>query len=247
MPTISLTAKQKSALESRHQNTRDVRECDRIKAVLLSSEDWSVSSIAQALRKSEFTVSRYLNDYLQKDKPRPENGGSESRLSSEQTQQLIDHICEHTYAHTHQIVAYIAERWDIKYTVSGLNKWLHQQGFTYKKPKGIPHKADPEKQVKFVEHYESLKASLPKDQVVLFRDAVHPTQATKISSGWIKKGIDKTMNTTGSRSRLNIVGAIELNNISAGIFEQYETVNGKFIIEFFKRIREAYTSAKIIN
>ena len=247
MPKITLTPQQNSALESRHKKTRDVRECDRIKAVLLSSEGWSVSSIAQALRKSEFTVNRHLNDYLKKDKLRPENGGSESHLNDEQTQQLIEHISEHTYAHTHQIVAYISERWDIKYTVSGLNKWLHQQGFTYKKPKGVPHKADVEKQEEFIEHYESLKASLPEDQVLLFMDAVHPTQATKISSGWIKKGIDKTINTTGSRSRLNIVGAIELGNLSAGIFEQYETVNGEFIIEFFKKIREAYASMDIIN
>ena len=80
MPKITLTPQQNSALESRHKKTRDVRECDRIKAVLLSSEGWSVSSIAQALRKSEFTVNRHLNDYLQKDKLRPENGGSESHL-----------------------------------------------------------------------------------------------------------------------------------------------------------------------
>ena len=77
-------------------------------------------------------------------------------MSHEQTQLLIEHL-EFTYAHTHQIVAYISEKWDIKYTVSGLTKWLHQQGFTYKKPKGVPHKAD-EKQEEFIEHYDSLKA-----------------------------------------------------------------------------------------
>ena len=78
-------------------------------------------------------------------------------------------------------------------------------------------------------------------------DAVHPTMATKISSGWIKKGVDKTINTTGSRSRLNIVGAIELGNLSAGIFEQYETVNGEFIIEFFRKVRESYASMEVIH
>lgn len=138
MPKITLTPAQKAALESRHKTARDARECDRIKAVLLASEGWSTSSIAQALRKSEFSISRHLNDYLKKDKLKPENGGSESHLDDEKTQQLIEHISEHTYAHTHQIVVYISERWNIKYTVSGLNKWLHQQGFTYKKPKGVP-------------------------------------------------------------------------------------------------------------
>ncbi|MFK0574117.1 winged helix-turn-helix domain-containing protein [Endozoicomonas sp.] len=139
---------------------------------------------------------------------------------------MIEHISEHTYAHAHQIVAYISECWNVKYTVSGLNKLLHQQGFTYKKPKGVPHKFDSEKQAEFVEHYEALKASLPEDEVLLFMDAVHPTQATKITSGWIRKGVDKIINTTGSRTRLNIVGAIELDNLSAAIFDQFKTVNG---------------------
>ncbi len=182
MPKITLTPKQKSALESRHKKVRDARECDRIKAVLLNSEGWSIKSIAQALRLSEHSISRHLDYYLKQEKLKPENGGSEGYLSDEQTQELVEHPTEFTYAHTHQIVAYISDRWGIKYTVSGLNKWLHQQGFTYKKPKGVPHKADAEKQEEFVEHYESLKAELPEDQVLLFMDAVHPTQATKISS-----------------------------------------------------------------
>ena len=164
MQKISLTAGQKTALESRHKNTRDVRECDRIKAILLASEGWSTSSIAQALRKNEYTISRHLNDYLKKEKLKPENGGSQSFLSGEQSQQLIEHISEHTYAHVLQIVAYVLDRWNIKYTVSGMNKWLHQQRFTYKKPKGVPHKFDIDSQTDFVEHYKTLKAALPDDQ-----------------------------------------------------------------------------------
>lgn len=244
---FSLTPEQKSDLERLHANTRDGRVRDRIKAVLLRSEGWAISLIAQALRKSESSISRHLDDYLQKEKLKPENGGSESHLNDEQTEQLIEHISEHTYAHTHQIVAYIYDRWNIKYTVSGLNKWLHQKGFTYKKPKGVPHKADAEKQAEFVEQYEALKASLPEDEVVLFMDAVHPTQATKITSGWIRKGVDKIVNTTGSRTRLNIVGAIELNNLSAAVFEQFKTVNGEAIIEFFRKVRNTYESMTTIH
>ena len=60
MPKFTLTPQQKIALESRHKKSRDARECDRIKAVLLWSEGWSVSSIAQALRKSEFTISSHI-------------------------------------------------------------------------------------------------------------------------------------------------------------------------------------------
>ena len=86
MLKITLTSQQKTDLESRHKKACDARECDRIKAVLLASEGWSVSSIAQALRKSEFSISRHLNDYLKSEKLKPENGGSESHLNDEQTQ-----------------------------------------------------------------------------------------------------------------------------------------------------------------
>jgi len=37
-----------------------------------------------------------------------------------------------------------------------------------------------------------------KDEPLLFIDTVHPTQATKVTSGWIKTGVDKPVETTGS-------------------------------------------------
>jgi len=39
-------------------------------------------------------------------------------------------------------------------------------------------------------------------------DAVHPTQASKLSYGWMRTGQTKHVETTGSRTRLNIVAAI---------------------------------------
>jgi ABC-type Fe2+-enterobactin transport system substrate-binding protein len=48
----------------------------RIKAILLSSEGWSITQIAQALRKHDSTISRHLMDFKNKQKLAPENGGS---------------------------------------------------------------------------------------------------------------------------------------------------------------------------
>ena len=44
---------------------------------------------------------------------------------------------------------------------------------------------------------------------------MHPTQATKVRCGGIKTGHDKAIETTGSRTRLNLVGAINLNDLAA--------------------------------
>jgi hypothetical protein len=58
-----------------------------------------------------------------------------------------------------------------------------------------------DKQAAFIEHYEQLKASLNESEPLLFMEAVHPTQATKITSGWVRKDVDKPIKTTGSRTR----------------------------------------------
>jgi hypothetical protein len=59
----------------------------------------------------------------------------------------------------------------VEYTVSELNKWLHQHQFSYKQPKGIPHKFDVDKQAAFIEYYEQLKNNLSENEPLLFMDA----------------------------------------------------------------------------
>lgn len=247
MKNITLSQSKKANLESRHKKCRDKRECDRIKAVLLADEGWSTIMIAQALRKHETSIIRHINDFVEKEKLNPENIGSQSKLTNEDTQKLIQHLCDNTYFHQHEIAAYIEETFSTKYSISGLNKWLHKNGFSYKKPKCVPHKFDETKQAEFIKKYEALKASLKDDEPLLFMDAVHPTQVTKVTSGWIKKGVDKPIETTGSRTRLNIVGAIRLGHLSETITAQYKTVNGNSIVDFLKKTRECYSSSGTIN
>ncbi|ARR48781.1 IS630 family transposase [Photobacterium damselae subsp. damselae] len=223
---VTLTYKQKYELENQHDKTRDGQERDRIKAVLLASEGWSTAMISQALRIHETTVLRHLHDCAQSEKLKPENGGSSSRLSALQTMALIEHLTEVTYHHTHQIIAYVLAQFGVCYIVSGMNKWLHHHGFSYKKPKSVPHKA--------------LKSSCGKEETILFMDAVHPTQATKLSHGWIRTGQDKAIETTGSRSRLNIVGALNLSEIGRTVIDNYESINSENIVRFLCKLRESY-------
>ncbi len=218
-----------------HEQTRDGRVRDRIKAVLLRSEGWTIAMISQALRLHESTITRHIDDYLEKEKLKPENGGSASYLSSIQTEEVVRHLMKKTYQCSYEIIDYIFDKHQVRFSISGLNKWLHRQGFSYKKPKGVPHKFDPVKQAKFIEEYEALKTQAV-DEPILFIDAMHPTQATKVSSGWIKTGHDQSIKTTGSRTRLNIVGAIDLNNIGSAIVNRYEKVNSETMQAFFNRI-----------
>lgn len=240
MNKIRLTAKQKSALELRHRETRDAVESDRIKAVLLRSENWTVSEIAQALRVHESTISRHIKDYLDEEKLNFTKGGSSSLLSVEQTEQLIAHLTENLYHHTRDIAAHIRERYGIEYSVSGLNKLLHRHGFTYKKPKGRPYKASSAEQAAFMKKYKKLKSTLKDEEKIIFIDAVHPTQATKLNYGWIKKGETVEIATTASRTRINLIGAIELENISKTKVSEYATINAASVADFFVEFRKKH-------
>ncbi len=145
MTQINLTVPQKATLEIQHKQSRNGKERDRIKAMLLCSEGWNTPMIAQALRIHETSILRHIKDYQDSEKLTIESGGSSSKLSAEQTEELICHLTEQTYHHQKDIIAYIKASWSIEYTVAGINKWLHQNKFSYKKPKGLPYKTDTEK------------------------------------------------------------------------------------------------------
>lgn len=244
MKRLHLEPEEKAILERAHAAQNNGKERDRLKAILLRSEGWTVPEISQALRLHQSTVIRHVQDYRE-GKLKNDSGGSSSHLSDDQTQELIAHLVEHTYAHNHQIVLYIKEHFGVTYTVAGLHKWLHRNRFSYKQPKGRPHKADPELQKQFVAEYEQLKKEVGSDEPILFMDSVHPTQATKLAYGWIRTGSTKHVGTTASRTRLNIVGAIQLGKLGEAITSQYETINGESIIDFMGKIRSQHDSKTV--
>ena len=150
MRKINLTTTQITALKERHKVCREQKECDRIKAILLRNKNWNLSKIAEALLIHEKSIKRFVDDYLDQNKLKLQSGGSKSHLTDQQTQCTIEHICDVTYSHQHQIITYIKESFGITYSVPGINKWLHKHRFSYKKPKGVPHKFDPQKQADFI-------------------------------------------------------------------------------------------------
>jgi transposase len=243
---IVLTNIEKEVLEFQHSKERDRRVADRIKAVLLSAEGWTQKQIAQALRIRYETVQDHLNDYQNSKKLQPKNGGSESHLNSHQTSQLISHLEANTYLKSEHICAYVEQTFQVNFTVSGMNKWLIRNGFSYKKPKGTPAKADPEKQAEFVRYYEDLLNTISEDEPIEFADAVHPTMATKITYGWIRKGKDKLIATTASRTRVNLLGSINLETMEVTI-ASHETINSKAMEKHFAALRKKYPKAPRIH
>ncbi len=245
MNKLYLTEQQKSELELRHRYCQDRKEGDRIKAVLLFSEGWSAEMISQALRLDRTTIHRHINDFIN-GKYSISSGGSNSLLSDEQSELLIAHLEENTYLYVHEIIEHVENTFSVTYSVPGMNKWLHRNNFSYKKPKGRPHKANKEQQEQFIKEYEALKNELKPEDSVYFADSVHPTQASKLSYGWIRRGKNRNLPTTASRTRLNIIGAMKLNDIGNTITQRYDTINSDSIIHHLKLLRKAEGKKGII-
>lgn len=245
---IVLSPEEKRELEVRHLKEKNRRNADRIKSVLLRDEGWSLSKIAQALRLHNDTVANYIMEYSRSDRLEFNYKGSKEQLDKAQSAELIRHLEENLYTKVLEIVAYVQSRFSISYSISGMTDWLRKHGFSYKSPKGTPSKADVDKQREFVEIYEQLKAfSDENDEAVLFVDGVHPSMQTKVSYGWIRKGQDKEVPTTASRTRMNILGAINLDDMSTVIQECEQSITGSAIIRFLDAVRANYSDNKVVH
>ena len=193
-------------------------------------EGHDVSDIADILKISDSTTYNYINDYVTHNKiAHSPRGGSDSKLSIAQEVELIKHLCTTSYLTAKAICAYILGKYQVKYTVSGITKWLERNDFVYKAPKLIPGKLDEAKQQEFIKYYQNLTAKASKNEIIMFMDAVHPEYQSQSVCGWLPKGETKTLATTNTQYRLHLNGAISLNSMEI-ITREYETIDAQSIL-----------------
>lgn len=234
-----LTNSERKDLLIQHKKERDKRIADRIKVVLLYDDGWTSEMIARALFIDDSTIRRHLHDYRDENRLAPDHKGSEPILTSEESESLSKHLEDKCYAKVKEIQEYVRKTYNKISSVSTLTTWLKVHDFTYKKPKITP-KADPELQKEFLKRYEDILNLAALDgHPVLFGDSVHPSQQTRPSYGWIKKGKDKIIEVNNGQKRLNIMGAINLETLVFN-YKIFDTINGLATIEYFKLIETVY-------
>jgi len=240
-----LTYDQRIELERHFHCSRDQNERDRIRVILSFDRGCSVEELAKILMLSQTTIRDYLSDYNKKKKIRNDpRGGSDFRLTIEESQMLNQHLDDVTYLKSRDICAYVEEIFHKKFSRSGMTAWLKQHHFVFKRPKRIPGKLNKELQEKFIKEYEKLKRNLKSTEIILFSDAVHPEYQSQAVCGWIKKGTEKTLQTTAKQTRMHIAGAINISNLEV-ITQEYKTINNETMIEFFKSIESRFEASKI--
>ncbi len=111
----------------------------------------------------------------------------------------------------------------------------------------MPCKADEAAQREFIAEFETLQATMAADQVHYFIDAVHPTLNSEAGYGWIEKGEEYQIQSNSGRTRANILGVLNPNNVVDIITKEYKTINAEWAADFLMEIGKKNPAAKKIR
>lgn len=244
-----LTSEQVLVLKQSHKGTREKRLADRIKAVLMLNSGFTYDQISQVLLLDETTIRRHVEKFQTygiDELLECRFTGGQSKLSLIQEIELKKYLQENTKRTAREVVLHIKEIYEANFSTIGVTKLLHRLGFSYKKPKIIPGKADSQKQIEFLTKYEETKSKLKKNDEIYFIDSTHPQHNTLPAYGWILKGKknDKFVKTNSGRTRINLNGALNLKSHQAVVLNE-KTINHKATIKLFKRLLTRHEKGKI--
>jgi transposase len=210
----------------------------RANAILLLDDGKSCAVIAEFLYLDDDTVRNWHKHYQSGGLDRLTTfdwKGGLTFLNTAQKTALCDWLNAHFIRDTRPIIAYIKAEFGVQYSHSGCLKLLHRMGFEYRKPKALPRVADEVAQQQFIDMYEKLLNTLPADEAIYFADAVHPEYQVRPAYGWMKCGSNTAVKTTAGRQRVNIHGAISLEDFDMP-FVEVTKINGDSSVALLAKI-----------
>jgi transposase len=232
-----LTKDQRKELLRELKQEDKARFSDRIKVILLLDEGRKYSDIAAFLFLDEGTIANYRKRYVEggiEELLADHYQGGTHKISNDELIELQLHLTTMTYQKTHDICEYVKKKYRVNYTLSGMIALLHRMGFSYKKTKGVPGKANKQDQEVFIKAYKKIKSYNGK---IYFADSTHPQHNPVLSYGWIKTGEEVEIKTNSGRKHLNISGAIEVNSQDI-ITRSSDRVNAGSICILLKAIKD---------
>ena len=215
----------------------------RIRIILALDLGYSVKEVSEILLLDEDTIIKWKKKYLESkflsDWLGDEYVGYQGKLARQEELKIDKFVSEETVTDCLKVVDYIKEDFGIDYTIDGVTKLLHRLGFVYKQTVIIPANLDINKQKQFLKEYRKLKKNIKETEKILFLDGVHPTHNTRSLKCWVKKGVNKQIKTNTGRDRLNIHGALNVEDLD--VTSRFSpTLNAQTTIEFFDQIQTKY-------
>jgi transposase len=243
MMDYHLPAEKLAELRAAHRSTRDKREADRIKAVVLLASGWRAEDVADALLVDPNTVRNHFKTYQAEGLSGLLHRGSDCELSEAQRQALDAHVQANLYLSAKDVAVWVEAEFGVVYTDSGMTALLHRLGFVYKKPNLVSGKADPAAQEAHLAKYEELKKHKGENDVICFMDAVHPQHNPVLSYGRIKRGAEHEVPSNSGRERVNINGAIDLEPLEPVVCFD-DSINAESTFALFAQLEKFYVVAR---
>lgn len=247
--TELLSIEQVALLRTTHRETKNKRLADKIKAILSLHAGYSYEDIANILLLDEVTLWRYVKQFQSQGIQgllECRYKGGVAALTQEQQMGLKQFLKKNTQRTAKDIAEHINTVYHVTYSIVGVTKLLHRLGFSYKKPKIVPGKADLKQQQQFLLRYTRIKATMEPGDHLYFVDATHPQHTTDPQYGWILKGKkeDKFIKTSSGRARLNLNGALNLHDHTAIVLHE-ETINADSVIRLCEGLIEKHSIGTI--
>ncbi len=244
-----LAPEERETLIEAHRAERNKRQADRIKTILHLDEGKTYEEIARLLFLDSSTIRRYETEYREGGLDNLLNDdykGGTGLLSLLQEEELNTHLRLNLYHCAKDVSEYVCQKYGILYTPEGLVHLLHRFGFSYKKTKQVPGKADPERQRTFLETYETIKQNMGNNDELYFTDGSHPQHNSMPAYAWIPQGEEREIKTNTGRQRINLNGALNGKDHSV-VVQIAETINADAMIDLFKALEEKHPLAPVIH
>ena len=207
---LNLVEEELEEIRKRIRQTKSRKAADRMRVILLKAEGYKNHVIAHILQMSINSVGNHIKRYLRDGLDAlctTKYQGKQPRLTAEQQELLKIELKTHIYNTAEQVIAWVEEQFRVSYTLRGMHTLLKRLGFTYKKNRLVPGKADPEAQRQFVRWFEKIRAELGPDDRIYFGDAVHVKHNAEAGYAWSESGKPHLIPTNSGRQRYNILGA----------------------------------------
>lgn len=247
---FSLPEKERKLLREIQRNEKYKRDYVKVTVLLMLDLGEKAEKIALFLGIDDGSVYRHRTSYREKglDGYLENNySGYWGKLSSLEISRLRTELNTRLYETAEAICGYVRQEFGVEYRAEGIVPLLHRIGFSYKKTKQVPARADEAEQAEFVAEFEQLQLEREPDEVHYFVDAVHPTLNSEASYGWIEKGKQYQILSNSGRSRMNILGAINANDVTDLITDEYKTINFEAAADFFRQISQKNPTASKIK
>lgn len=234
--------------EIQRQNNK--REYIKATVLLMLDLGETPPKIAVCLGIDDGTVYRHWENYQRDglDKFLGSNYfGYWGKLSSFQMVELRKQLNTQLYETCAEICRWVEQRFSVKYTAEGMCDLLHRIGYVYKKTKQVAMKVDEIAQAEFIEEFEELQKKKTADEVHYFIDAVHPTLNSEASYAWIEKGATHQILSNSGRTRMNLLGAINANEVSDICQKEYKTIDSEAARDFLEELGKRNPTAKRIR